>query len=220
MTLYAVRRIEDVTVADIAEEASMTSAAVYYHYPSKEDVLIEGLRSFAEGMTGELADQMEAVGERGGTLGEVVAAMVSWVEEHRASALVWFVSSPGVNESVEALRRETRLDMVEAFGSCIKSNGGANGGAARHGERHGDRRAVRAGVVVGADPGRGLRQPRAAPLRLRGDRARRPHRHGRRRRLSRRRQWDLLLPSGSLPLSTFGKPDGSTRSPNMCRLCV
>jgi len=127
MTLYAVRRIEDVTVADIAEEASMTSAAVYYHYPSKEDVLIEGLRAFAEGMTGELADQMESVGERGGTLGEVVAAMVSWVEEHRSSALVWFVSSPGINESVEALRRETRLDMVDAFGGCIKTNGGANG---------------------------------------------------------------------------------------------
>jgi AcrR family transcriptional regulator len=34
MHLYAVRQMEDVTVADIAEEAKMTPAAVYYHYAS------------------------------------------------------------------------------------------------------------------------------------------------------------------------------------------
>jgi AcrR family transcriptional regulator len=125
MTLYAVRRIEDVTVADIAEEASMTSAAVYYHYPSKEDVLIEGLRQFAEGMTAELTELLETVDGPDGSLGRVVAALIAWVEEHRAPAVVWFGSSPGVNESVEALRRETRLDMVEAFRSHVTAKGAA-----------------------------------------------------------------------------------------------
>ncbi len=124
MTLYSVRRIEDVTVADIAEEASMTSAAVYYHYPSKEDVLIEGLRNFAEGMTGELGERLAAIEDGSDeSLGKVVASMVSWVEEHRAAGLVWFVSSPGVNESVEALRRETRLDMVESFRAHVSADG-------------------------------------------------------------------------------------------------
>ena len=33
---------EDVTVADIAAAADMTAAAVYYHFPSKEHVLLEG----------------------------------------------------------------------------------------------------------------------------------------------------------------------------------
>lgn len=124
MALYAVRRIEDVTVADIAEEANMTSAAVYYHYPSKEDVLLEGLRQFAEGMTGQLGDLLEHADETGGTLGSVVAAMVGWVEEHRSAGLVWFVGSPGVNESVEVLRRETRLDMVETLRTGIKASSG------------------------------------------------------------------------------------------------
>jgi AcrR family transcriptional regulator len=125
MTLYAVRRIEEVTVADIAEEASMTSAAVYYHYPSKEDVLVEGLRQFAEGMTGQLGDLLEEAAAHGGSVGQVVASMVGWVEERRAAGLVWFVTSPGVNESVEALRRETRLDMVEAFRSSVTASGSA-----------------------------------------------------------------------------------------------
>lgn len=124
MTLYSVRRIEDVTVADIAEEASMTSAAVYYHYPSKEDVLIEGLRQFAEGMMERLTELLEELeGEPEGSLGQAVAKMIGWVEERRSSGLVWFVSSPGVNESVEALRREIRLDMVDSFRGFVSAEG-------------------------------------------------------------------------------------------------
>ena len=125
MTLYSVRRIEEVTVADIAEEASMTSAAVYYHYPSKEDVLVEGLRQFAEGLTSRLGELLEESTADGGSVGQVVASLVRWVEEHRAPGLVWFVTSPGVNESVEALRRDARLDLVESLRSVVTANGGA-----------------------------------------------------------------------------------------------
>jgi AcrR family transcriptional regulator len=120
MHLYAVRRIEDVTVADIAEEANMTSAAVYYHYPSKEDLLLEGLREFATGMQDELTDLLEAAVDSGGSLGSVLADLVTWLEAHRAAALVWFVTSPGLSESVEALRRESRLDAIDAFAAEIR----------------------------------------------------------------------------------------------------
>jgi AcrR family transcriptional regulator len=120
MHLYAVRRIEDVTVADIAEEANMTSAAVYYHYPSKEDLLLEGLRGFAEGLETELTNLIDAAAGSGTSLGAVVADLLTWLEAHRSAALVWFVTSPGLNESVEALRRETRLDMVDTFAAQIR----------------------------------------------------------------------------------------------------
>ena len=120
MHLYAVRRIEDVTVADIAEEANMTSAAVYYHYPSKEDLLLEGLREFARGMQQELTDLLEAAAASGASLGSVIADLLTWLEAHRAPALVWFVTSPGLNESVEALRRESRLDIVDALAAEIR----------------------------------------------------------------------------------------------------
>jgi AcrR family transcriptional regulator len=120
MHLYAVRRIEDVTVADIAEEANMTSAAVYYHYPSKEDLLLEGLREFADGMQVALTDLLEAAAEQSASLGTVVADLVTWIAAHRSAALVWFVASPGLNESVEALRRERRLDVIDAFAAEIR----------------------------------------------------------------------------------------------------
>jgi AcrR family transcriptional regulator len=120
MHLYAVRRIEDVTVADIAEEANMTSAAVYYHYPSKEDLLLEGLREFADGMLQELVELLEAAAKSGASLGSVIADLLTWLEGHRAAALVWFVTSPGLNESVEALRRESRLDIVDALAAEIR----------------------------------------------------------------------------------------------------
>jgi hypothetical protein len=76
-------------------------------------------------MTGQLGDLLEEAPSRGDSVGEVVASMVRWVEEHRASGLVWFVTSPGVNESVEALRRETRLVMVEALRSAVTARGSA-----------------------------------------------------------------------------------------------
>jgi AcrR family transcriptional regulator len=44
MELFASQRSEAITVAEIAEAAGMTSAAVYYHFASKDDILLEGLR--------------------------------------------------------------------------------------------------------------------------------------------------------------------------------
>ena len=46
MGLFALHPPEHVTVADIAAAADMTAAAVYYHFPSKEHVLLEGLQNF------------------------------------------------------------------------------------------------------------------------------------------------------------------------------
>ncbi|MGY1815316.1 TetR/AcrR family transcriptional regulator [Blastococcus sp. SYSU D00820] len=123
MHLYAVRRFEDVTVADIATEAGMTSAAVYYHYPSKDDLLLEGLRAFAGGMLEELRRLLDDAAERGSTEGEVIADLVAWMDGHRYAAVVWFVASPGLSESVERIRRETRLEMVEVFAALFRERG-------------------------------------------------------------------------------------------------
>ncbi len=119
MHLYAVRRIEDVTVADIADEADMTSAAVYYHYPSKEDLLLAGLREFAEGLVNEVEQLLKTAPDRSASVGSVVYDVVEWLETRRAPAIVWFINSPGLSESVEALRRETRLQMIEAFSALF-----------------------------------------------------------------------------------------------------
>jgi len=119
MHLYAVRQLEDVTVADIAHEAKMTAAAVYYHYASKEDLLLEGLREFATGLHAELAGLLDRALLGTASVGEVLSDLLAWVQADRSAALVWFVKSPGMSEPVEALRRKTRLDMVEALSAVF-----------------------------------------------------------------------------------------------------
>lgn len=122
MQLYAVRHLEDVTVADIAEEAKMTPAAVYYHYASKEDLLLEGLREFVTGLQAELARLLADAANGSGSIGTVHADLLSWIQAHRSAAVVWFVKSPGMSEPVEALRRKTRLEMVEAFSAVFRKS--------------------------------------------------------------------------------------------------
>ncbi|MFC9979331.1 TetR/AcrR family transcriptional regulator [Gordonia sp. NPDC127522] len=118
MHLYSMRSIEDVTVADIAAEAQMTSAAVYYHYPSKEEVLLGGLRIFAEQMLTQLRTEIDA--DPDASLGDVIISVLEWTDAHRAASLVYFVRSPGWSLSIEALRREVRLEMLASFSAELR----------------------------------------------------------------------------------------------------
>ncbi|OZC68163.1 TetR family transcriptional regulator [Rhodococcus sp. 06-418-5] len=122
MHLYSVRSIEDVTVADIAAEAQMTSAAVYYHYPSKDEVLLGGLRLYADGLLDELRTQVES--DPDASLGDIIVGLLEWTDRHRAASLVYFVRSPGWSLSIESLRREVRLTMLNIFTAELRSRSG------------------------------------------------------------------------------------------------
>ena len=63
--LFAVYPAETVTVADIAAAADMTAAAVYYHFPSKEHIILEGLQTFTRDYLAELRRWLVAPGPRG-----------------------------------------------------------------------------------------------------------------------------------------------------------
>jgi AcrR family transcriptional regulator len=119
MHLFAVRPIESVTVADIAEEAGMTPAAVYYHYASKDDLLLDGLRGF----TTDLLDQLRVELRRPATeegIGVALVALLGWTDEQRYAATTYFVTSPGLSISVEALRQHTRLEMVDQLTAAVR----------------------------------------------------------------------------------------------------
>jgi AcrR family transcriptional regulator len=122
MHLYSVRSIEDVTVADIAAEAQMTSAAVYYHYPSKDEVLLAGLRLFADGLLDELRAEIAA--DPDAALGDIISSLLEWTDQHRAAALVYFTRSPGWSLSIETLRREVRSVMLALFSSELRTRSG------------------------------------------------------------------------------------------------
>ncbi|MFJ1970004.1 TetR/AcrR family transcriptional regulator [Streptomyces sp. NPDC087903] len=110
--LFATQPPDEVTVADIAARAEMTSAAVYYHFSSKDQVLVEGMRVFAAA----LREQVESLTEAhrpGSDIGPVVTGLVLWLSEHRSAATVFFVSSAGMSQEAEALRHEIRTQLLD-----------------------------------------------------------------------------------------------------------
>lgn len=123
MSLFAVHKPEHVTVADIAAAADMTAAAVYYHFPSKEHVLLEGLQGFT-------LRYMAAIRELAGAEGaepwatRFMADLLDWLTRDRTTATVYFSQSAGVDAAIEALRREVRIDQVRVLARAIRKRTG------------------------------------------------------------------------------------------------
>lgn len=118
MSLCSVRSIEDVTVADIAGEAQMSSAAIYFHYRSKEELLLEGLRVFAQRIVAQLRAGVDA--DPGVSLGDVIVSLLEWTDTERSASLVYFVRSPGWSNSIEQLRQETRHELVRILSTGLR----------------------------------------------------------------------------------------------------
>lgn len=120
LLLLATRPIDDVTVADIAAAADMTSAAIYYHFASKEDILREGVEQFTVILTAEAAARLEAQAEADNPPGLVLAGLIGWFETRRAAATVYFATSAGQSLSVEVIRRRCRIDLIDLFSEHLR----------------------------------------------------------------------------------------------------
>jgi AcrR family transcriptional regulator len=118
--LFATVPVDEVTVQDIAGAVEMTPAAIYYHFASKEQILIEGMQQFRDLLLDELRTHLPIAREPGG-IPTLVHELMAWTAKHRAQATVYFVSSIGLNLTVEALRRETRVEMIELLRSAVRS---------------------------------------------------------------------------------------------------
>ena len=124
MGLFALHPPDDVTVADIAAAADMTAAAVYYHFPSKESVLLEGLQVFTARYLAKIRELARLDGDPH-WCSRMVADLLAWLEQHRTAAIVYFTHSAGVDAAIEALRRETRIQQVVLLSKAIRSHGSA-----------------------------------------------------------------------------------------------
>jgi AcrR family transcriptional regulator len=128
MGLFANFPVEEVTVLDIAGAVDMTPAAVYYHFASKEQILLEGLQAFCDQMLAEVRTHLPVKDDRDGVR-NLVAHMLAWNHRNRTSAVVYFVNSIGLNLLVEALRRRNRLELVALLRQAAKASRGRLGGA-------------------------------------------------------------------------------------------
>lgn len=123
MGLFAKFPADEVTVLDIAGTVGMTPAAVYYHFSSKEQILIEGMQRFRDALLDEARARIPEAGDRSGC-STLVSHLVAWNRRNHVQATVFFVNSIGLNALVEAVRRETRLDMIEIFRQAAKATRG------------------------------------------------------------------------------------------------
>jgi AcrR family transcriptional regulator len=121
MGLFALHPPEDVTVADIAAAADMTAAAVYYHFPSKEHVLLEGLQTFTAKYLVVLRDLARA-DTNAYWCSRLVEHLLQWLEQNRTAAIVYFTHSAGIDAAIEALRRQTRIAQVVLLARAIRSH--------------------------------------------------------------------------------------------------
>jgi AcrR family transcriptional regulator len=94
---------------------------VYYHFPSKERVLLEGLQSFARDYLVEVR-RLSRETVDGTWIRTVVIEVLEWLEVHRLAATVYFARSSGLDMTIEALRRETRIEQVNVFRRAIRAS--------------------------------------------------------------------------------------------------
>lgn len=128
MGLFATIPVDEVTVQDIAAAVDMTPAAIYYHFASKEQILLEGMNRFGEGLLAEVREQLDAP-TGAATVGDLLVRLLAWAGTNRTDATVYVVASIGLNLQVEALRREMRIALVELFGDAVRTARGRLGSA-------------------------------------------------------------------------------------------
>jgi AcrR family transcriptional regulator len=120
--LFAVQSPDVVTVADIADQAGMTPAAVYYHFPSKDDILLECMRLFSEEFVSEVRRLSQSLSEDS-TPGDLLVSLLTWLEERQAGSSVFFVSSVGASLETETLRMEVRVHLITLFQRVVRRRG-------------------------------------------------------------------------------------------------
>jgi len=111
---FVERGFAAVSVTDIAKRAGMTPAAVYYHFPTKEDVLLEVVRRTGDAISGLCSAPLETDGPDA-SVTALVDRFLVWLERHPADARLYYQASQGATADVEALRREQRRDQVAAL---------------------------------------------------------------------------------------------------------
>ena len=106
-----------VTVAAIAERAGMTPAAVYYHFPSKVEVLLELVDTIGDALVERF--ELAGTGELDSWLAAAYDALDAWRREAPTELSLYLRASVGVSPAVEALRRRQHRELVRIAGAVV-----------------------------------------------------------------------------------------------------
>jgi AcrR family transcriptional regulator len=117
--LFSLQSWEMVTVADIVEHAGMTSAAFYYHFSSREQLLEEVVESFATQWVETIEAQLAAA-ESVEDLCRISVTLLDEIDDHRQVARIFFLSAATAPLLVERIHREARGRLVHSATDAVR----------------------------------------------------------------------------------------------------
>jgi AcrR family transcriptional regulator len=126
MRLFATKGFDGTSLRDIAEEAQITKAALYYHFPNKdalyESILVDGMRT----LVNYVSAAMGKVATPEGKVREFMLSSADYMERNRdswiaGSNMFWFGDNAKPRPENLALRDEYEKLLRDAVKQAIDS---------------------------------------------------------------------------------------------------
>jgi AcrR family transcriptional regulator len=126
--------LADAGVQEIAEEAGVVPAAVYYHFTSKDELFGLALRRVLEQINGVVyAVRPDDAPADGDALGRVIDGVWDWIEEHPDEAGLFQLHLAGATGQARAVREEfEQLHVRRAFAYLPVGSGAGRAETVRH----------------------------------------------------------------------------------------
>src|SRR6266566_6792450 len=109
--LFSLEPWEFITVADIVERAGMTPATFYYHFSSREELLEEIVRDFAQKWIGLVERLLEAA-DTPDVLCDVAVALLDEIDAARQPSKIFFLSTAKEPLMAERIRSDARRHLI------------------------------------------------------------------------------------------------------------
>lgn len=119
LELIAESQADAVTIADIAAAAKMTPAAIYYHYASREAILLEGFQEVSRTYRAAIDAGVARV-FGGESVGVIAGEIMTWAKSS-PGARAYVLSASGLSSAVEGVLRHDQIHAVEQFRSAVRA---------------------------------------------------------------------------------------------------
>jgi AcrR family transcriptional regulator len=109
--LFARKGFVDASVSDVADEADVVVAAVYYHFSGKDELFDAAVQRVFDSVSEVVASVGgDDVPRDAGSLDAVIDAVWDWIDGHPDEAALLYLQLPGATPQIAALRQ--RFEQV------------------------------------------------------------------------------------------------------------
>jgi AcrR family transcriptional regulator len=116
--LFSLEPWEVITVADIVERAGMTPATFYYHFSSREELLEEIVRDFADKWIGMVERLLDAAATPD-ALCDVAVALLDEIDAAGQEAKIFFLSTAKEPLLAERIRSDARRRLIRSATEAV-----------------------------------------------------------------------------------------------------